>query len=51
VNIPANSCAAFYGVETTYKLYQMNGISLVSSPNAPMRMDNNFLTIQGDLPS
>ncbi len=51
VNIPAQSCVAFYGVQTTYELYQMNGVSCVATPDVPLKMDNNFLTIQGELPA
>ncbi len=51
VKIPGRSCVAFYGIETTYELYQMNGISCISNPNVPMRMDNNFLTITGTIPN
>lgn len=45
INVEPGTSVAFYGIETYYELYQMNGISCVARPNAPMRMDNNFLTI------
>jgi hypothetical protein len=51
IYVQPNKCAAVYGIETTYELYQMNGYNRVAKPNVPMRMDHNFLTIEGDLPT
>lgn len=51
IYVQARTCAAFYGVETTYQLYQMIGNSCVATPGVPMKMDNNFLTITGPIPT